>query len=68
VSVNSVNMVQSVNKVVNPHKDNYHYYVGGVPHIPITLLSRLLTDTPYMEVQKKGAECRMEYLHLREIA
>jgi hypothetical protein len=31
VRVNSVNMVHSVNKVVNPHKDNYHY-VGGVPH------------------------------------
>jgi hypothetical protein len=34
VSVNSVNIVHSVNKVVNPHKDNYHY-VGGVPHIYI---------------------------------
>jgi hypothetical protein len=31
VSVNSVNIVHSVNKVVNPHKDSYHY-VGGVPH------------------------------------
>jgi hypothetical protein len=32
VSVNSVNIVHSVNKVVNPHKDNYQY-VGGVnPH------------------------------------
>jgi hypothetical protein len=31
VSVNSANIVHSVNKVVNPHKDNYHY-VGGVPH------------------------------------
>jgi hypothetical protein len=31
VSVNSVNIVHSVNKVVNSHKDNYHY-VGGVPH------------------------------------
>jgi hypothetical protein len=26
----SVNIVHSVNKVVNTHKDNYHY-VGGVP-------------------------------------
>jgi hypothetical protein len=25
-----VNNVHSVNKVVSPHKDNYHY-VGGVP-------------------------------------
>jgi hypothetical protein len=36
VSVNSVNIVHSVNKVVNPHKDNYHY-VGGVPHILLIL-------------------------------
>jgi hypothetical protein len=31
VSVNSVNIVHSVNKVVNPHKDNYHYVGGGGP-------------------------------------
>jgi hypothetical protein len=30
VSVNSVNIVHSVNKVVNLHKDDYHY-VGGSP-------------------------------------
>jgi hypothetical protein len=30
VSVNSVNIVHSVNKVVNPHK-NYYHYVGGSP-------------------------------------
>jgi hypothetical protein len=29
VSVNSVNIVHSVNKVVNPYKDNYHYVGGG---------------------------------------
>jgi hypothetical protein len=29
VSVNSVNIVHSVNKVVNPHKDNYQYVGGG---------------------------------------
>jgi hypothetical protein len=28
---NELVSVNSVNKVVNPHKDNYHY-VGGVPH------------------------------------
>jgi hypothetical protein len=33
VSVNSVNIVHSVNKVINPHKDNYHY-VGGSPPTP----------------------------------
>jgi hypothetical protein len=36
---NSVNIVHSVNKEVNPHKDNYHY-VGGVPHSPITQLTK----------------------------
>jgi hypothetical protein len=30
VSANSVNIVHSVNKVVNPHKD-YNHYVGGGP-------------------------------------
>jgi hypothetical protein len=29
--LNSVNIVHSANKVVNPHKEYYHY-VGGVPH------------------------------------
>jgi hypothetical protein len=37
VSVNSVNIVHSVNKVVNPHKGNYHY-VGVFPHKAIKTL------------------------------
>jgi hypothetical protein len=45
VSVNSVNIVHSVNKVVNPYKDNYHY-VGGVPHtgVPHAMVNNMPAD------------------------
>jgi hypothetical protein len=48
VSVNSVNIVRSVNKVVNPHKDNYHY-VGGSPHTSKEVdLEKYRVKTKYM--------------------
>jgi hypothetical protein len=46
----SVNSVHSVNKVVNPHKDNYHYVGGGPPTniiiIIIIIPSIILVEQP----------------------
>jgi hypothetical protein len=47
VSVNSVNIVHSVNKVVNPHKDYNHYVGGGPPHIgDLDVITTTTTDRP----------------------